>query len=186
MNRQEWRKSKARKRLSVGMTIALPALLLIFAGQIVLGSFNTVNTKSGKPGAGTGNHQLMNDPNQEVTGGIANVGGVNGLGGPMNGNGGVSGSVIKGSSANPKAITKLGVTIVDFDGKTLVFDYFKIRITGHLSTEMQTKWAGSTKLATGKMAVLYVREKQLYDGLQATDGATADIGEVVYIEARDN
>ena len=90
MNLQQWRKSKARKRLGVGMTIALPLLLLGFTMQIVIGSFNTVNTRTGKPGAGTGNQQLMNDPNQEVTGGIASVGGVNGLGAPMNGNGGVS------------------------------------------------------------------------------------------------
>ena len=186
MNRQEWRKSKARKRLGVAMTVLLPLALLGFSIQIVVGSFNTVNTKSGKPGPGTGSQQLMNDPNQEVTGGIANVGGVNGLGGPMNGNGGVSGSIVKGSSANPKAISKLGVTIIEFDGKTLVFDYFKIKITGHLSADMQAKWKGSTKLAPGKMAVLYVREKQLYDGLEATDGETADIGEIVFIEARAN
>ena len=51
---------------------------------------------------------------------------------------------------------------------------------------MQTKWKGSAKLAPGKMAVLYVREKQLYDGLEATDGETADIGEIVFIEARAN
>jgi hypothetical protein len=36
------------------------------------------------------------------------------------------------------------------------------------------------------MAVLYVKEKQTYDGLQASDGKTADIGEIVYIEARAN
>lgn len=186
MNLQQWRKSKARKRLGVGMTIALPLLLLGFTMQIVIGSFNTVNTRTGKPGAGTGNQQLMNDPNQEVTGGIASVGGVNGLGAPMNGNGGVSGSVIKGSSADPKAISKLGVTVIDFDGKTMVFEYFGIKITGHLSASMQTKWAGSSDLEPGKMAVLYVREKQLYDGLQATDGVTADIGEIVFIEARAN
>lgn len=186
MNRQQWRKSKARKNLSLAMTIGLPLLLVGFAAQIVIGSFHTVNARTGKPGPGTGSEQLMNDPNQEVTGGIANVGGVSGLNGPMNGNGGVSGSVVKGSSANPKAITKLGVTVVSFDGKALVFEYFKIKITGHLTAEMQKKWSGSPDLTPGKMAVLYVKEKQTYDGLQATDGKTADIGEILYLEARAN
>ena len=186
MNRQQWRKSKARKNLSLAMTIGLPLLLVGFAAQIVIGSFHTVNTRTGKPGPGTGSQQLMNDPNQEVTGGIANVGSVSGLNGPMNGNGGVSGSVVKGSSANPKAITKLGVTVVSFDGKTLVFDYFGIKITGHLTPDMQKKWKGSPELAPGKTAVLYVKEKQLYDGLDASYGKPADIGEIVDIEARAN
>ncbi|NDH66133.1 MAG: hypothetical protein EBY26_07175, partial [Microbacteriaceae bacterium] len=88
--------------------------------------------------------------------------------------------------ASPKAITKLGVTLVSFDGKTLVFEYFKIKITGHLTADMQKKWKGSPELAPGKMAVIYVKEKQTYDGLQASDGKTADIGEIVYLEARAN
>ncbi|MEY2673480.1 MAG: hypothetical protein RLZZ514_45, partial [Actinomycetota bacterium] len=119
MNKQQWMASKARKRINMSLRLGLPLLALAFAAQIVIGSFSTVPTGA-RPGSETGGQQLMNDPNQEVTGGIANVGGVNGLGGPMNGNGGVSGSVVKGSSANPKAITKLGVTILDFDGKKLV------------------------------------------------------------------
>ena len=186
MNRQQWRKSKVRKNLGLAMTLGLPLILLGFAGQIVVGSFNTVNSQTGKSGPDSGGGQLMNDPNQEVTGGIVSLGGVSGLGGQINGNGGVSGSVVRGSSASPKAITKLGVTVVSFDGKTLVFEYFKIKITGHLSAKMQKKWSGSPDLAPGKMAVLYVKEKQTYEGLQATDGKTADIGEIVYIEARAN
>jgi hypothetical protein len=185
MNKQQWMASKARKRINMSLRLGLPLLALAFAAQIVIGSFSTVPTEA-RPGSQTGGQQLMNDPNQEVTGGIANVGGVNGLGGPMNGNGGVSGSVVRGSSANPKAITKLGVTILDFDGKKLVFEYFDIRITGHLSPEMVTKWKDSPELAPEKMAVLYVREKSAFEGLEATDGETADIGEIVFIEARAN
>jgi hypothetical protein len=185
MNNQQWMASQARKRINMSLRLGLPLLALAFAAQIVIGSFNTVPTGA-RPGSETGGQQLMNDPNQEVTGGIANVGGVNGLGGQMNGNGGVSGTVVRGSSADPKAITKLGVTILDFDGKTLVFDYFDIRITGHLSPEMVTKWKDSPELAPEKMAVLYVREKFAFEGLEATDGETADIGEIVFIEARPN
>ena len=186
MNRQQWRKSKARKNLGLVMTLGLPLVLVGFAAQIVIGSFHTVNLKTGKSGPGTGSQQLMNDPNQEVTGGIANVGGVSGLNGPMNGNGGVSGSVVRGSSVDPTAVTKLGVTVISLDGKSLVFDYFGIKITGHLTAGMQKKWKGSAELEPGKTAVLVVKEKQLYDGLDASDGKTADFGEIVDIEARAN
>ncbi len=185
MNKQQWMASQARKRINMSLRLGLPLLALAFAAQIVIGSFSSVPTGV-RPGAETGGQQQMNDPNQEVTGGIANVGGVNGLGGQMNGNGGVSGNVVKGSSADPKAITKLGVTVLEFDGKTLVFDYFDIRITGHLSTEIAPKWKNSPDLEPGKMAVLYVREKAAFEGLEATDGETADIGEIVFIEARAN
>jgi hypothetical protein len=51
---------------------------------------------------------------------------------------------------------------------------------------MVTKWKDSPELAPEKMAVLYVREKSAFEGLEATDGETADIGEIVFIEARPN
>ncbi len=185
MNKQQWMASKARKRINMSLRLGLPLLALAFAAQIVIGSFNTVPTGA-RPGSETGGQQQMNDPNQEVTGGIANVGGVNGLGGPMNGNGGVSGSVVKGSSANPKAITKMGATIIEFDGKTLVFDYFGIRITGHLSPAMVTKWKDSPELVADKLVVLYVREQAVVDGFEKSDGVTADIGDILKIEASSN
>jgi predicted signal transduction protein with EAL and GGDEF domain len=185
MNRQEWRKSKARKRLNLGLTLGLSVVLFGFAIQVVIGSFHTVNTRTGKvgPGADTGSQQLMNDPNQEVTGGLANVGSVSGVNGQTNGNGGVSGTVVQGSKANPKSITKLGVTVIDFDGKKLVFEYFGIRITGHLTSEAQAK---VKNIKPGQMAVIYAKEGQVFDGLQASDGKTADIGEIVHVELRAN
>lgn len=183
MNKQQWMASQARKRINMSLRLGLPLLALAFAAQIVIGSFSTVPTGA-RPGSGMGGQQQMNDPNQEVTGGIANVGGVNGLGGPMNGNGGVSGTVVRGSSADPKAITKLGVTVLEFDGKTLVFDYFGIRITGHLSPAMVSKWQDSPDLALDKVAVLFVREKATFDGIEMSDGKTADIGEILFIETR--
>jgi hypothetical protein len=186
MNRQQWRKSKARKNLGLAMTLGLPLILLGFAGQIVVGSFNTVNSQTGKSGPDSGGGQLMNDPNQEVTGGILSLGGVSGLGGQINGNGGVSGSVARGSSVDPNAVTKLGVTVISFDGKTLVFDYLGIKITGHLTSKMQKAWSGSTQLNEGESVVLFAKEEQVYDGLDASDGETADIGEVVFIEAPTN
>lgn len=186
MNRQQWRKSALRKRINLGLKLGLPVILFAFAVQVVIGGFHTVNTRTGKPGAGpnTGSQQLMNDPNQEVTGGIAIIGSVSGVNGQTNGNGGVSGTVVKGSSADPKSITKLGVTVIAFDGKDLVFEYFDIKITGHLSPELQKKWKNSSKLDAGKMAVIYAKEVQVFDGLQASDGNTADIGEIVRIEPR--
>jgi len=51
---------------------------------------------------------------------------------------------------------------------------------------MQKAWSGSTQLNEGESVVLFAKEEQVYDGLDASDGETADIGEVVFIEAPTN
>jgi hypothetical protein len=80
----------------------------------------------------------------------------------------------------------MGATIIEFDGKTLVFDYFGIRITGHLSPAMVTKWKDSPELVADKLVVLYVREQAVVDGFEKSDGVTADIGDILKIEASSN
>ena len=175
-----WRNSKVSRYVKYGAMILLPLMAFGFAVQVVVAGVRASAVDESKRPMG-GNGQLMNDPNQEVSGGIANPGGVGGLGAPINGNGGVSGSVGRGSMAGMNSNSSAGVTFISSSGDQIVFNYFDILCTGKLSTEAsaQLKKLAPSKGDTIKVVMM---QKSVEDGLAASDGKTAEVGVVLKVE----
>lgn len=160
--------------------ILLPLLAFGFAIQVVVAGVRASAVgESNRPMTGGG--QLMNDPNQEVSGGLANPGSLSSIGGQINGNGGVSGSVGRGSMTDMKSTTSAGVTFISSDANKIVFNYFDIICAGELSDEAKEQLAKLSP-SRGDTIKLVMSQTAYEDGLAASDGKTANVGVIVSVE----
>jgi hypothetical protein len=174
-----WLNSNARKYSKYFFILGVPVLLFGFAIQVVVAGVTSHAVDEKMAGSSS---KMMNDPNQEVTGGIASVGGVGALGASMSAtSGGHSGSSSKGSSADITPFTTVSVQLTSSNGDQIKFVYFDIACTGKLSPEGLTSLKLLTKLKPGQPLTLTVNKAELESGLKASNGKTANLGTVLLV-----
>lgn len=175
-----WLNSKARKYSKYVFVVGIPLVLFGFAVQIVFAGITSHAVDEARAGT---NSKLMNDPNQEVTGGIASVGGVGALGASTSAtSGGYSGSAGRGTATEISAVTDIAVSLIKIDGKTITFDYFDIICSGKLTDAAVASLKNVTSTKTGSELKLTVNKAQIQDGLKASNGKTANLGDVLLVQ----
>jgi hypothetical protein len=175
-----WLTSKARKYSKYFFMLGVPVLLFGFAIQVVVAGVTSHAVDEKMSGNGS---KMMNDPNQEVTGGIASVGGVGALGSSMSAtSGGHSGASGKGSSADITPLTTVSVQLTAINGDQIKFVYFDIACTGKLTSEALTSLKPLNKVTPGQPLTLTVNKAELERGLKASNGKTANLGSVLLVQ----
>ena len=175
-----WLNSKARKYSKYVFLVGIPVVLFGFGIQIVVAGITSHAVDEAKAGTSS---KLMNDPNQEVTGGIANVGGVSGLGAPMSAtSGGYSGSSGRGTATDISAVTAIAVELTSIDGNQIRFVYFDIACTGKLTTDAVASLKSVTSIKPGTELKLTVNKSEIQSGLKASNGKTANLGTVLLVQ----
>ena len=175
-----WLNSKARKYSKYALLVGIPVVLFGFAIQIVIAGVTSHAVDEKRAGTSS---KLMNDPNQEVTGGIANVGGVNGLGAPMSAtSGGYSGSSGRGTATDISAVTAIAVEVTKIDGHSITFVYFDIACTGKLTDAAVASLKNVTSSKPGTELKLTVNKAEIQAGLKASNGKTANLGDVLLVQ----